>query len=234
MGTIQVGLLLRRAGHPLCSLTMNHLSNTSVQSTIDDLGLKPGTAMRHSFDEFKLYYDSAEKVTDRRIANNQWNYSICVATIAAMALVWSWSANNRSFAFLSLTVVAALSSLGILFSTLWIRQIADYKSLNAAKFSILNDIAPSVAFPSSAKSEEIVSSNPFKREWEALQKMDALREVGSRNLIALKSSNIEFYLPKALRFLYVLSLMVSVAPILRHIGDYGASWANWLHLLTSH
>jgi hypothetical protein len=190
--------------------------------------------MRYSFDEFKLYYDSAEKVTERRIANNQWNYSICVATIVAIALVWSWSANNRTFAFLSLTVVAALSILGVLFSTLWIRQIADYKSLNAAKFSILNDIAPNIAFPSSSKSEETVSSNPFKREWEVLQTMDALRELGSRNLIALKSSNIEFYLPKALRFLYVLSLIVSLAPILRHAANYAAAWGNWLHLLTGH
>jgi hypothetical protein len=152
----------------------------------------------------------------------------------AIALVWSWSANNRAFAFLSLTVVASLSILGVLFSTLWIRQIADYKSLNAAKFSILNDIAPSVVFPSFSQSEEVVSSNPFKREWEALQTMDALRELGSRNLIALKSSNIEFYLPKALRLLYVLSLIVSVAPILRHSDNYAASWANWLHLLISH
>ena len=34
--------------------------------------------MRHSFDEFKLYYESAEKMTDRRIANNQWNYSVAL------------------------------------------------------------------------------------------------------------------------------------------------------------
>jgi hypothetical protein len=209
------------AKRPAC---VKYFSNTSARAP----------AMRYSFDEFKLYYESAEKVTDRRIANNQWNYSVCVATIVAIALVWSWSVNNRAFAFLSLTVVAALSILGVLFSTLWIRQIADYKSLNAAKFSILNDVAPGVAFPSTSKSEEIVSSNPFKREWEALQTMDALRELGSRNLIALKSSNIEFYLPKAMRLLYVLSLIVSVAPILRHIGDYAASWANWLHLLNSH
>jgi hypothetical protein len=190
--------------------------------------------MKYSFDEFKLYYDSAEKVTDRRIANNQWNYSVCVASIVAIALVWSWSTNNRPFAFLSLTVVAALSILGILFSTLWIRQIADYKSLNAAKFSILNEIAPSVTFPSSPGSEDIVSSNPFKREWAALETMNALREVGSRNLIALKSSNIEFYLPKALRILYVLSLVVSIGPICRHLGNYAASWGNWIHLLTGH
>src|SRR2546423_109238 len=101
--------------------------------------------MKYSFEEFKLYYESTEKVTDRRIANNQWNYSVCVATIVAIALVWNWSIGNRGFAFLSLTIVTALSALGMLFSSFWIRQIADYKSLNTAKFKVLNDIAPNVA-----------------------------------------------------------------------------------------
>ena len=36
----------------------------------------PNTNSRHSFDEFKLYYESTEKVTDRRLDTNRWNYSI--------------------------------------------------------------------------------------------------------------------------------------------------------------
>jgi len=41
---------------------------------------------RFSFDEFKLYYDSTEKVTDRRLETNRWNYSICVAILVAVAV----------------------------------------------------------------------------------------------------------------------------------------------------
>jgi len=187
--------------------------------------------MKYSFEEFKLYYESTEKVTDRRIANNQWNYSVCVATIVAIALVWNWSTSNRGFAFLSLTIVAGLSALGVLFSSFWIRQIADYKSLNAAKFTVLNNIAPNVAFSPPSQVEDVVSADPFKKEWELLEKMNALREVTSRNLIALKASNIEFYLPKALRATYIISFLISVAPIFRHMSTYAADWANWLHLL---
>jgi hypothetical protein len=188
--------------------------------------------MKYSFEEFKLYYESTEKVTDRRIANNQWNYSVCVATIVAIALVWNWSTVNKGFAFLSLTIVAALSALGILFSSFWIRQIADYKSLNSAKFTILNDIAPNVAFNTPPGVGDVTSSNPFKREWELLEKMKALQEVSTANLIALRASNIEFYLPKALRATYAISFVVSTAPIFRHLATYVISWSNWLHLLT--
>jgi hypothetical protein len=43
--------------------------------------------MRLSFDEFKLYYESTEKVTDRRLETNRWNYSICIATLVAIAAI---------------------------------------------------------------------------------------------------------------------------------------------------
>jgi hypothetical protein len=37
-----------------------------------------------AFDEFKLFYESAEKVTDRRNAANRWNYSICIAILGVV------------------------------------------------------------------------------------------------------------------------------------------------------
>jgi hypothetical protein len=47
---------------------------------------------RVSFDEFKLYYESTEKVTNRRLSANTWNYSICIGMIVAMAGIIKWSA----------------------------------------------------------------------------------------------------------------------------------------------
>lgn len=49
---------------------------------------------KHSFDEFKLYYDSTEKVTDRRLDTNRWNYSICIAILVAIATITNWSLTN--------------------------------------------------------------------------------------------------------------------------------------------
>jgi hypothetical protein len=52
---------------------------------------------KFSFDEFKLYYESTEKVTDRRLSANTWNYSICIAIIVAIAGIVKWSAGNPFF-----------------------------------------------------------------------------------------------------------------------------------------
>ena len=38
-----------------------------------------------SFEEFQLFYESTEKVTDRRLNANRWNYSICIAILIEKA-----------------------------------------------------------------------------------------------------------------------------------------------------
>ena len=140
---------------------------------------------RLSFDEFKLYYESTEKVTDRRLETNRWNYSICIATLVAIAV------------------------LAILFCALWVGQIRDFKKLNNAKFMVLNDMAPNLEFDIKNPGA-VVSYRPFEREWDKLSELSALDEVGKSNIIALKSSNIEYFIPKAFGFLFGGILIVLV------------------------
>ena len=152
--------------------------------------------------------------------------------IIAIALVWSWSLGNTRFAFLTLTVLSALSLVGALFAGFWIQQIADFKVLNHAKFTLLNEMAPNVAFTLQVPPpEEVVSSNPFQKEWEYLERQNALAQVSGRRFTALKSSNIEFYLPKTLRVVFLAMFVISASPIMAHPVRYVLAWRNWIHLL---
>ena len=56
-------------------------------------------AKKYSFEEYKLIYDSAEKVTDRRISNNKTNYSMSIAILAAIAIIWKWAIDNNIHIF---------------------------------------------------------------------------------------------------------------------------------------
>lgn len=58
---------------------------------------------RLSFEEFKLYYDSTEKVTDRRIETNRWNYSICIAILVAIATITNWSLSTSALTWVGLS-----------------------------------------------------------------------------------------------------------------------------------
>lgn len=171
--------------------------------------------LRLSFDEFKLYYDSTEKVTDRRLETNRWNYSICIAMLIAIATITNWSLSNPALTWVGLSADALLSVMAILFCVLWIGQIRDFKNLNNAKFSVLNEMAPNVDFDI-ANPRAIISFCPFDKEWKKLTELHAIQEVGRSNIVALKSSNIEYFIPKAFAALFLAILVVLVSLVATH------------------
>ena len=73
-----------------------------------------------SFEEFKLYYESTEKVTDRRLETNRWNYSICIAILVAIAVLTRWSLTTSALLWTGFTAVAILCLMAILFCALWV------------------------------------------------------------------------------------------------------------------
>ncbi|MGR3759250.1 RipA family octameric membrane protein [Roseobacteraceae bacterium NS-SX3] len=165
---------------------------------------------RAAFEEFKLFYESTEKVTDRRLESNRWNYSICVAILVAVAVLINWSLAKPSFILLSLAAVIVLSLMAALYCTLWIGQIRDYKALNNAKFDVLNSMAPRIAFGES-ETDPRISFCPFEKEWDSLQKANAVEEVYRSNLVALKASNMEYLIPRAFRILFLGIILAAIA-----------------------
>ncbi|MEK7729284.1 MAG: hypothetical protein AAB354_12795 [candidate division KSB1 bacterium] len=163
---------------------------------------------RLSFDEFKLFYESTEKVTDRRHETNKWNYSICVATLVAIAGIIDWGLSRPHFLLVAIIATVMLCLMAALFCSLWIGQILDFKKLNNAKFEVLNQMAPQLAFGSSPL-DAVVSYSPFVREWDLLKQAEALEEVNSIKLLALKSSKTEYLIPKAFRLLFVGILLIT-------------------------
>jgi len=171
-----------------------------------------------AFDKFKLYYESTEKVTDRRLEANRWNYSLCTATLGALGLIAGWGMSKPERLLVSSMVVVLLAATATIYCTLWIGQIKDYKELNNAKFSVLNKMAPLVVFSEHAEDHRR-SFLPFDKEWQALQESKAAQEIAGMNIVALSSSNIEYLLPKALRFLFGLTAVAAlVFLVLRSAG----------------
>jgi hypothetical protein len=99
---------------------------------------------RYSFDEYKLYYESTEKVTDRRLATNTWNYGLCTTIMIAIAALGSWASSRPDFRLVILLAIPVLAGMSALLCALWTGQIRDFKELNAAKFKVFNAMAPAV------------------------------------------------------------------------------------------
>jgi hypothetical protein len=174
---------------------------------------------KYSFEEFKLMYESTEKVTDRRLEANRWNYTVCIAVLLAIAGIIDYSINNISFFYIGLISIIVLSGMAISFCFHWIRQKSDFKSLNKAKFEVLNEMAPNVEY--NPENPGII--NPFcsfAKEWQKLDDMEALQKAGKKKVVALKSSTIEYFIPYAFIFLFIGVILVVSALILPNRSAY--------------
>jgi len=168
---------------------------------------------KYPFEEFKLMYESTEKVTDRRLTNNKLNYTIGVAILVSIGAIWKWAIDNEKYFFCGLLMIFLLSGLAILFCSLWIEQIKDFKKLNTAKFEVINEMTEKLYFKCTDEKIILNSYKPFVKEWEKLTKINALQETGRSNIIALKSSNTEFFIPIAFRIVFITIVLASILSI---------------------
>ena len=163
-----------------------------------------------SFEEYKLMYESAEKVTERRTNLNKSNYATCIALVVASAVVANWTIDRQGvYLNLGVCVVSMFGLLGILFCTGWIKQITDLKNLNSAKFQVMEEMAENMEF-SGGYHSSLASFQPFKREWDIMSaKEGALTKFGIGK--ALSGTNVEYFVPRA--FIVVFFLTMLLAPI---------------------
>jgi hypothetical protein len=159
-------------------------------SEIQD-GCGPGEKA-YSFKEWALYYDSAEKTTDRRLALNTSNFSISIALMVGLGVMSSWAAGHTEFRVFLLGGVALISTLGCLFCWLWLGQVQAYKKLNGAKFEVLNHMAPRIRFD---VDDDCISADPFRREWEILLRSRGAIRTPFSGVVALASSFQEIIVP---------------------------------------
>lgn len=188
-------------------------------------GSGSSTSAPVSFEEFRLYYESAEKVTERRLSANRWNYSVSTAIVLAIGGVLSWSTSHETFRFIAAAGTLFLSGMAFLFCSFWISQIDSFKALNTAKFSVLEEMAQKVIFDGSGTTSPARSFEPFQKEWESLKAASALQAVPGRvqRVLALKSTREEYFLPKAFRVLFLIIFIVTVIFV---IISHGAIFAH--------
>lgn len=182
----------------------------------------PDDRAKYSFEEFKLFYESTEKVTDRRLSTNRWNYGVCLGILGGIAALTKWYLPHPPFFVTAICAIVVLCALAWLFCTLWLDQIQDFKALNGAKFNVLNDMAPKIDFDA-ATPDVLQSFEPFKREWEMLEQMKALDELAKSNRLALKSSNIELFMPKAFRWIFVFIAVAAIGIFVYYMFMAGLS-----------
>ncbi|MES1199444.1 MAG: hypothetical protein ABUS48_05620 [Pseudomonadota bacterium] len=148
------------------------------------------------FDHFKLFYESAERVTDRRIALNHTNASLACLIAGGIGVLAAWALGQqkKEIAEGAILVLAFVSLLAAAFSRWWWKQIEAYKDLNRSKFAVLKEMARNIVFVNTEK-PPVCTFDPFLWEWELSKKADTLSKY--KDTLALGSSWSELIVPKA-------------------------------------
>lgn len=107
----------------------------------------------HLLEQYKLYVEMADRVSQRREQSNRF-YVTLVAAIAALLVL----AARLGVAEGAGPVIFLISGLfGAALSVVWYFNIKSYRQLNTAKFAIIN------------KMEQQLPAAPYADEWELLR-----------------------------------------------------------------
>jgi len=137
----------------------------------------------HLFEQYKLYIQGIENISERRLQANNFFISINTALISVLGL----SFNLNFLNYFSFRLFASL--VGFAICVIFWHLIRAYKQLNTGKFVVLHEI------------ESKLPLCLYKYEWKVL-------EEGKNKKVYFPFSHIELYIPWLLGIVYlVLSLI---------------------------
>jgi len=139
--------------------------------------------VEHLLQQYKLYVDSIEKISDRRQKTNEFFSALSSGVITALGFVVK-DASTRP----ALLLAAAA---GIAISFFWYRIIKSYRGLNSGKFEVIHAI------------EKRLPASLFATEWEYLGS-------GKNKKLYHPFTHIETRIPWVFLGLYIMLILVYV------------------------
>ncbi len=162
----------------------NPLGKTLFGLASDKYGEK---YIEHLLDQYRLYVNAAEKISDRRQKTNEFFLGLNTALIGLLGFIMTKTGATENTLILFVASVA-----GAIICYLWYRIVISYKGLNSAKYKVIHTI------------EERLPLALYDTEWEALGR-------GEDKSKYWPFSHIEQYVPWIFIALYIV-LLLSMVP----------------------
>jgi hypothetical protein len=160
---------------------------------LEPLHMKPeayGPDFReHLMDQYKLYIEMADRVSQRRATANNFFLSANTLIVSIFGAVVDNSALTSDSTQMWFPLLIALS--GLAFSIAWFYIVKSYRQLNSGKFKVIQSI------------EQNLPLALYKVEWEALGK-------GKDPKIYWPLSKIETYVPLTFSMIYLAITLFNI------------------------
>jgi len=139
----------------------------------------------HILEQYKLYVESAEKVSDRRNNVNTFYLTLTTTIAGIIGYVKTNDLTNDKYLVLGLSISA------ILICIYWVNLLENYRKLNSGKFKVIHQI------------ENLLPLKLFDFEWEKLGR-------GNDKKLYKKMSNVEKGIPFIFGTLFVFVIIVEI------------------------
>lgn len=143
-----------------------------------------GGYQTHLLEQYKLYQNSAENISNRRQTANSFFVTINTAIISLISYLNFGSSSSAKYYWL-----IALG--GIAISYMWYRLIRSYRDLNSAKFKVIHEI------------EKCLPICPYDAEWEAVGR-------GKNSKLYLPFTHVEIFIPWVFLALHLFAFIQCV------------------------
>ncbi|MBK7491787.1 MAG: hypothetical protein IPI17_07170 [Nitrosomonas sp.] len=143
--------------------------------------------IEHLLDQYKIYINATEKISDRRQKTNEFFLGLNTALVALLSFIATKTDQVELY-----VILGASSAAGITICYLWYRIITSYKGLNDAKFKVVHMI------------ESRLPLALYDTEWEMLGR-------GNDKERYWPFSHIELLVPRIFIAIYIV-LILSIIP----------------------
>ena len=146
----------------------------------------------HLLEQYKLYVEMADRVSQRRDQSNRFYASLLAGMIALMVVLTRFDISEDVWAIVFL--VGGL--FGLFLSVVWFVNIKSYRVLNTAKFKIINEL------------ENKLPTQGYAKEWDLLRS-----PIDSPKYLQL--TKVEQFVPVIMFVLFGGLVIYSVVTIVR-------------------
>lgn len=150
----------------------------------------------HLMDQYKLYVEMADRISQRRDQSNRFYAGLVSAIIALLVVMGRLGVSGSSW---SIALLAA-GLLGASLSVIWFINLGSYRALNSAKFRVINDMESQLPYAG------------YTEEWAYLRPAE-----GPARYFQL--TRIERYVPLLILALFVGIVAYSIYSLVYGYGD---------------
>lgn len=132
-------------------------------------------------EQYKLYVDMADRISQRRAEANKYYISILSGILIVLAIIFEKGSDHE----LQTLILRMVSIVGVLICSVWFVNLQSYRQLNSGKFKVIHEMEKSLPF------------SCYDREWQILKEGRNYRQY-------FPLTHIEKYIPLIFAIPYII------------------------------